>query len=88
MPIKINKKKTRTYSLFYLPFQLHIMLSIWEVPFNLGISFDLISTKQREESHGLFTRCAWRGGVICGTWHEWKNQLKAAVAEASKSRGV
>ncbi|KAB2053118.1 hypothetical protein ERO13_A12G156500v2 [Gossypium hirsutum] len=62
------------------------MLSIWEVPFNLGISFDLISTKQREESHGLFTRCAWRGGVICGTWHEWKNQLKAAVAEASKVR--
>ncbi|TYJ02562.1 hypothetical protein E1A91_A13G238300v1 [Gossypium mustelinum] len=82
MPIKIYKKKRKTpktYSLFYLPFHLHIMLFILEEPFSLGISFDSISTKQREESHGLFTRCVWRGAA------DMARPLVRCDAKASRS---
>ncbi|KAG4175732.1 hypothetical protein ERO13_A11G202600v2 [Gossypium hirsutum] len=71
--------KHNTYSLFYLPFHLYIMLSILEEPFSLGISFDSISTKQREESHGLFTRCVWRGAT------DMARPLVRCDAKASRS---
>ncbi|KHG12442.1 Calcium-channel cch1 [Gossypium arboreum] len=35
-----------------------------------------------EEDGSRLLRCAWRGRVIRGAWHEWKNWLEAAVAEA------
>ncbi|TYI20186.1 hypothetical protein ES332_A07G218700v1 [Gossypium tomentosum] len=50
------------------------MFSILEEPLSLGISVDSISTKQREEIHGIFSRCVWRGGIVRGAWHEWKNR--------------
>ncbi|KAG4201524.1 hypothetical protein ERO13_A05G283900v2 [Gossypium hirsutum] len=48
-----------------------MVLSILEEPFNLEVSFDSISTIQREEIHGIFARCAWRGEA---TTHAWKLQ--------------
>ncbi|KAK8345383.1 hypothetical protein V6Z12_A07G144800 [Gossypium hirsutum] len=37
-----------------------------------------------EEDGSRPLRCVWRGGVVRGAWHEWKNRLEATVAEASR----
>ncbi|TYH18904.1 hypothetical protein ES288_A05G310300v1 [Gossypium darwinii] len=44
-----------------------MVLSILEEPFNLEVSFDSISTIQREEIHGIFAR-------MRAATHAWKLQ--------------
>ncbi|KAL1143717.1 hypothetical protein V6Z11_A11G178800 [Gossypium hirsutum] len=49
-----------------------MVLSSLEEPFSLGISFDSISMKQREEIHGIFARLL----QVCMVWSNRDRDVK------------